>query len=730
MLSVLLALAAVQQPVTLTLVADTTLDRKAPDANGGREPLLHGGVDKAVLLRFPDLGLTVGAGKRVKAAKLVMGLGRPGEPRLESVSRVTRPWGEGGDHLSQATATSGGATWRQAVAGRDGLDWERDGAAGGNDARAIQGVQTAFLNDVLTVSGLEQAVQAMVDDPQQNHGFKLVFSNAVAFFSADSLALGPQLVLEFEDGATSGPDLQLVLAEQTSAGSWEATVRNAGDAPATDAVLSVVLPGRDSADTKVAGTLAPGASATVAFVMPDVRGPIVQQRSVVLRVASSSAEKDPSDNGIVLYPHGLAVRVSGADHMAAQLAVQDLNERVFPFSKFGAWPTGCVERLRLVTREAAVTAENGENLARQILKAVVGLPEALLRPYREEPPVVAGVKAAGFVTDAGQVGLLPDTRDDMIIPRDLAIPDRTSTTGLFGDVPMNEWGMLSRSEVTIVNSQVGKPRALPWDMTPTAVFARVFTPDGVPPVGAKLDVYQMVGGAFGSTPIFSSQIERDGSALIPPREGGSFGKANPFGDLQKDGSNGWLLAVVRLNESVSSTWIPVWQLWDEYARGNQAAAFVELRVVLASGPLDTGVNLALSRLVADSKGRFPAELSVLVDDRADTSLSLGAEPDGYWLDIDLGRDRPLGQIQLVFDGPVWRQFRILTYKTAQSPSEAQVWSEESNGPANSEATKTEDGKTVLSYTSRSVRSRFVRLVPITREAVKLAEVRVVPIKGS
>lgn len=729
MISAFIALATVQQPVALTLAADTYIDRKAVDANSGREPLLVAGVDKAILVRFPDLGTTVGAGRKVKSAKLIMGLSRPGEPRLESVSRLIKPWNEGGGTQAQATASAGGATWKQAAAGRDGLSWERDGAAGGNDARPVTGTQATLVNDVLTITGLESAVQAMVDDPQQNYGFRFVFENAVAFFSADSLALGPQLVLEFEDQPATGPDLQMLVCEPTSGNQWSATFRNEGSAESPAQTLSVIEPGRDPIQVAVHEPLAPGAQKAVTFTMPGLKGPVAQQQSVVVRVESTTPDANPSDNGIVLYPHGLAVVAPGADLHAAQRAVQDLNERVFPFSKFGAWPTGCTERLRLTTRPPGIGVESSTDVRRAIIKAVVGLPDALLRPYESEPPMVAGVKAAGFVADAGQVGLLPDTRDDVIVPRDFPIPDRNSSSNTFGEIPMNEWGMLSRSEVTIINSQIGKERGLPWDMTPTAVFARVFTPDGVPPVGARLEVYQMVGGAFGGTPIFSTEIERDGSALIPPREGGAFGKANPYGDLKRDGSNGWLLAVVRHNDSVSSTWIPVWQLWDEYARGNQAAAFVELRVALATGPLDLSQNLALTRLVTDARGRFPAELNALVDGKNETSVSLGDEPSGYWIDIDLGRDRQLGQIQLVFDGPVWKQFRILTYKTAQTPGEAQVWSEEANGQANAEATKTEDGKTVLSYTSRTVRSRFIRIVPLSRDAVKLAEVRVVPIKG-
>jgi hypothetical protein len=737
-----LAIFPQQQPVALTLAVDTYLDRKSPDGNAGREPFLMGGTDKAVLVRFPDLGIKIGMGKRVKSAKLVMGLGRPGAPNFASIERVLTPWNEGGGKSVATKAEDGGATWRRAVASRDGLGWEKDGAAGQRDAEPIPNAQASLAEDVLTVTGLEAAVQAMVDRPEQNYGFRLAFSSACAFFSADSLAPGPQLVVEFEDAAAGpGVDLQALMCEpDPSLGvgfhnigliKWVLTVRNAGEQPSETQSLVLTAPGREPVVTKLDAVIAPGASRTVTFDVPQgvINGPGLGRtdQSFTVRIEPSTPDKAPGDNGIVVYPFGLEVSVSGVDALAAQQAVTDLNARVFPCSKFGAWPTGCTERLRLGSR-ASVAAKVGEggNVQRAVIQAVTGLPDSLVRPYVGDPPMAGTTPAPGFVSDVGQVGLLPDTRDDILVPRDFAIPARGQTTTAM-DVPMNEWGMLSRSEVTVINSQVGKQRGLPWDMTPTAVFFTVFTPDGPVPPGSKLEVYQTVAGAFGSQPVFTADLN-DGTALMPPRPGGTFGKSNPLGDLQKDGTNGWLLAVVRTGGSVSATWVSVMQLWDEYARGNKAAAFIQLRAQAATGPLDTSQNLALERLVTDAKGRFPAELNALVDGKNETSLALGDEGDGYWIDIDLGRDRPIGQVQIVFDGPVWRQFRIVTYKTAQTAADSQVWSEESNGPANTEATKTEDGKTVLSYSAKWVRSRFVRIVPLSHEAVKLAEVRVVPIQ--
>ena len=84
MISALLALslAGQQQTVTLTLAADTFLDRKSPEVNVGREPLLESGIDKPILMSFPELGRNVGAGKRVRSARLVFTVARPGAQAL------------------------------------------------------------------------------------------------------------------------------------------------------------------------------------------------------------------------------------------------------------------------------------------------------------------------------------------------------------------------------------------------------------------------------------------------------------------------------------------------------------------------------------------------------------------------------------------------------------------------------------------------------------------------
>ncbi|MCH8979775.1 MAG: discoidin domain-containing protein [Armatimonadetes bacterium] len=754
LLSLLLSGAAWQPAPESMVVADTYIDRKSPGVNFGRSPLLFGGAGRAILLRFPELGLTDGAGRRVHSASLVLTMATPLTASLESIGRTLRPWGEGGwtadDFQGEAPPVPvGAATWNRARAGKDGLRWDRSGAAGRNDAEPIG---SAFLSpgeEELVIGGLGSAVQQMIDDPGSNFGFRLEFESSVAFFSADSLARPPTLLVTYADAQMqASPDLQIVACEPIGLDlasppkdgdpvKWTVTVRNVGDVSSKAQTISWTDAANKQQMTSLTLQIGAGETAATTVTVPwAARAEGRPAQPFTLRVVAAEGELNPSDNGATVYMDALTIALPGVEPGDALAVVTNLNEIVFPFSKFGAWPEGCLERLRIVQAQAdanIVVQTGGDDLRRDVLMAVTGLPARLLGPFEGPPPRVSGITAPGFLSDPGQLGLLPDSRDDLIVSQVFPIPDRTSTARVLGEVPLREHGLLSRSETTVLNLMLGKTgadRTLPWNLTPSMVIFTVRTPDGVAPKGARLDVYQLIGGAFGARPVFSGQIGTDGRVLMPSQPGGSLGKSNPYGDLRPDGSNAWLLAVVRSSGVAHSTWLPVWQLWDEYARGNTAAAFIELRVQLSSGPLDRSQNLATGKVATDAKGRFPAELNAAIDGSTETALPLDREGDGYWLEIDLGRDRQIGEIALVFDGPVWKRFRILTYKTAQSPEAALVWAEEANGPAHPQTETTPDGKTVLIYRSQTVRSRFIRIVPLSQEAVHLAEIQVVPIRSA
>ncbi|MCH8980295.1 MAG: hypothetical protein IH945_13810, partial [Armatimonadetes bacterium] len=370
LLSLLLSGTALQPAPERMVVADTYIDRKAAAANFGRGPLLLGGIGRAILVRFPELGLTDGAGRRVHSASLVLAMAAPASPSLKSIGRMLRPWGEGGwtsDDFQgeEPPVPLGAATWNQARAGKDGLRWERPGAAGRNDAQPIG---SAFLNpgeEELVIGGLASAVQQMIDDPQSNFGLRLEFENSVTFFSADSLARPPTLLVTFADTQMqASPDLQIVGCEPVRFDpasppkdrdpvQWSVTVRNVGDVATKGQTLSWADAGNKRGNVNLVLQIAAGETATTTLTVPWVgRTEGRPALPFTVRVVPEEGELNPSDNGITVYMDALTVAMPGVDPREALSVVTDLNEIVFPFSKFGAWPEGCKERLRIVQGQA------------------------------------------------------------------------------------------------------------------------------------------------------------------------------------------------------------------------------------------------------------------------------------------------------------------------------------------------------------------------------------------
>lgn len=732
MLSLLTSIALsrlhLDEPVTLTLAQDTVIVRDVPDANKGREPVLSVGTGRVLLIRFPELGLRHGRGARAKSATLTFSLASATSPAIESVHRLLKPWQEGGVFVSAFDNTvvpsePGDATWTSAMKGLS--NWQNAGARGPEDAELLAEAKAKIEDGRITLTGLERAVNAWLNAPWSNFGLRVEFRGESSVMSADAFSGGPQLQVEFsKQDERQGPDLALVRIERGSAErSWVAVISNMGDADSDGGELSVSIDGRPATSAAVT-TVAKGGEVRVPFLLEGGgKGSGAVMKGVSVWIAPKGADTDRQNDGTVFYPQGLPVAVSGVSAEQALAWVTEINEIVFPLSKYASAPRGCVERLRLAgDGEASVVRLQCTDLE-GLIGGLAGVTERLARPYTGTPPLLNGVAPPAFTDKLDGLGQLPDTRDDVLIPRFLPIPE-PSDPGTIEAVPMASRGLVSRSETNLINALAGKTgadRSLPWSNVPPNVMFTVRAVSRTLPEDTKIDVYQLTGGFFGSAPVFSSPVGADGTALMTGRPTGG-GKPSPFGSLSPDAGDSWLLAVVSGGGGTTATWLPVWKFWDEFARGNKAVAFIDLPLKPESKPFVPGENVAVGRLVTDSKGRFPAELSAMVDGDPRSGVNLKDEPAGYWIEIDLGRDKEIAEIVLEFNGEPWTMFNIVTYKTAQSPSDSQVWQAETNGK--NRATTLATGNKVLRYQSRPVRSRFVRIVPVSQEAVSLSEIMV------
>lgn len=722
MLSLLVALSALpQEKISLTLAADTVIDRALPDGNAGREPILKVGDGRVLLIKFPELGTRVGSGKRVKSATLTFTLASSTTPQIVGASRLLKPWGEGGTFshpydAEPAKAVQGDATWNSAMNGltRWGLSGARDEA----DAEPLSEVAATSESGAIVLRGLARAVQSFVDSPWNNFGLRLEFKGESAVMSADAFSNGPVLEVVFEDEPVkSGVNIVATMVSPDNAFDpiaqagqtvhYSFYFSNLGTTASSSLTYFVSINGEKPTEHKTTG-LAPKESgvASITATLPAKKSHPSHSR-ITVWIKSPEKDDDPSSNGLVYYPLGLNFTNQGGDLDHGRRLAAQMNEWILPLSKFGSAPYGCQERLNFVATDRYQIAAHLESAydARALLTALTGLGPRLRAPYGGEPPVLAGVPAPAYLADSGQLGLLPDTRDDVLVPRVLPIPEGKFNSALDGGIPLQPRNLLSRTETNLLNAlqgKVGAARRISWDNLPKNVMFKVTTRNSLVPSGMKLEMFQLVGGAFGSTPLFSTPVEQDGLAFMPLKSG----------MFAEDGSNSWLLAVVTAGGGRSATWIPVWRFWDEFARGNKTTAMLEVPYDPTEGPKAKAENFALGRLVSDSRGRFPAQLSAVVDENESTALDLTSETGDYWIEVDLGRERAIAEIEVVFDGEPWKRFQIVAYKSGQSVEAARIWAAENKG-----------GGTSLKYQVRADRARYVRFVVEGQSVAKIKEIR-------
>lgn len=205
-------------------------------------------------------------------------------------------------------------------------------------------------------------------------------------------------------------------------------------------------------------------------------------------------------------------------------------------------------------------------------------------------------------------------------------------------------------------------------------------------------------------------------------------KKNPFGALKSDGSNGTILIKALVNGEIEWAWLKSWQLTDAFHRGNVHAAMIDVRVNAPSGPLDRATNLAKGRLLADKGGSLPAKLAPLVDEDLETVGSIGAAP-GDWVEIDLGRDRPIGEVQIFPNNDEMpSKFDIQAYATGQSAPENEAWVKDLNFLWTKPNRQKPDGS--IAYRGPTIRARFIRIVNRSGGKGSIAEIKVHPLRAA
>jgi hypothetical protein len=755
-------------------VTDTFLDASEPDTVNGGSYTLLGGKGKTILIRFGDLNRVVGPHKRVVKATLYLTPSGGDVPVLKAAEHVLVPWGEGPRTVltnlfmppkegTKPEAPKWAADYRQRRVGFAG--WQAPGATGAEDGAPIATAHLGQASQVIAIEGLEQAVQSMLDDPAENFGFALFFSSESEFLSSKSPNGRPRLEIQTEDTApATGPDLAVTYISRTPSAprpgqdvTYTAHVRNAGDAAAKGFAVRWRIAERFEKPVDVSEALAPGSEATVSIQRKYEPSPEDHRlHALGLRVLPNGPDACSADKELDVYEDAVPVSVvvpsaafkalqsanmlgSHSPEVWVQSQVSLWNETYAAGSRFSFAPEGALERIRVDSirisdSNLAIEESSGQAILdpspnpltanlpflRRLSQAVGMLDGSAMNvmPGRVQVPGSATRADADYFPGLMGYG---DTRFDGAVPGAIPLPYGPITDQTLEHTYLEPTDLFSATDVAALNLHLTKRPSKPSDdLLPirSAIILKAASLDGRPLPNADLLFFQSVNGSFpAGDPAFAAKTNESGMVVLHGR-----GSAGPFGDLSPDAGNAVFLVQAKLHGVVETGWLKAWQLTDAASRG---AVTSEVRLNLPELPLDTGTNLASDRIITDSASDLPAKLAGLIGDTPDADVSLPDAP-GSWVEIDLGRDRALGEVDLLTrSGNFWKQFDIMTYTTGQTPSEAVIWSRELDwGWTLSNRSDLVGDARSVAYRGPAQRFRYLRVVNRSGGPGTLAEIRV------
>lgn len=688
MLAAAVLLAPLQDAEIKPPIRDTFIESANPEVSFGRDFLLIGGPNRAILIDHAALRAEVPLGHKITSASLVLHL-EAGAPQLASAGMLTEAWVEGTARsltLFPIEKAWPGATWKEASTG---IGWKSDGADG---ARLIEGASGSQSGGVYTITGLGAALQSMLERPHTYHGIRLVFAQEVRFHSWEAPAdVVPRFQIQTAP-AESGPDLSvgnITPAEEfgqewPTAGTaieWRALISTSSDAPVDGAEVIWRYQGKEikRENMPVVAADAP-AFASVSLPWPsELKSPADHKLS--LSIQPSGPDADLANNHTETYLNALPI----SGDQANEQAVRRVNDHWLRFTRFSFALNGITDRVRI-----SGLSQSEDATALGVLTAALGKPRSDVR----------------------------DTRDDTALLKTMAVTPFGFENRSMAMEPMPEHKLLGREEAGVLQSWSGKSPAerTPESLAqPGAVLARVFSPSGQAMEQAPYRI-RRIGPTGEPGPVSASGTTLKGGGIIF-----SAAQLTPQAEtILLPGQTGLIFEVGQDGQESRST-LSREKLAAEALRGG-GTAIIELRAIVPPSSIDRSTNLALRRPVTDSLGRFPAELISLVDGSTLTATPMPAAGEALWLEIDLGRDRLLGEISLVFDGDAWTSFDLTGYMTGQQPSQAHPIMRERQSEARAE--KLEDGQIKLTYFGSDRRVRYLRIAPQSKQEVRLAEVTV------
>ncbi len=776
----------VGQSVRYWDVTDTALDSAQSETSFGGEYAMTGGTGRVILIKFGDLDRAVGSTRKVKHARLIFSYAGGDKPALNSISQVLVPWGEGPivtlnslrfvapqlDSSGKPVAIKAppaprwSATWKQRRAGE--IAWQEAGASGPGDVREIKGAKLEVINDhEFAIDGLDTTIQSMIDRWFDNHGFALKLDTQTEIASSQSSEGRPRLELELESEKQKIlPDLSVVRIERSpdrpSDGqevTYTAHVKNVGTVPSEGFSGIWFVHERSGSATEVNKTVMPGHAVTMTYSLTaktnksdHISDPIGLR--ITPRGTDASASNDyceiQQDAPTLNFYISADAAASSSGNKAMEDRVQDqirvLNDTEFAQSRFSFAPLGVLERVNVgavTVGDGAVAGELNASIKPDSVE-VTGPPEyaplcdaikaslmkrmgLVVRPYTTKVALAQAVQLDGS-GESRYPGIMGwgDTQCDAALASALNLSYQAVFNPIFEGIRPERTDLFSATTVALINRTLGgnfKPELL-TDL-PKTVIIRAVDYNGGELKDTELSFFQSVNGMVpDAPPVFTATTATGGTVLISSRDAAG-GQANPYGPLSDLRTT--FLVKASGNGCTEWAWLPAWELFDSASRGNKAAAVFELYFNLPSAPIDMDSNLAKNRIVTDSGNKLPAQLVPLVDGDLQTEVTLGSKA-GDWVEIDLGRDRPIAEVRISFKGSdSWKRFDLITYATGQRVTDAFIWSREMDLDWSLANRSADEGNGVrsIAYRGAAQRFRFLRIINgVEGTAGKIAEVKV------
>ncbi|MDQ2987155.1 MAG: hypothetical protein M3R13_10640 [Armatimonadota bacterium] len=318
-----------------------------------------------------------------------------------------------------------------------------------------------------------------------------------------------------------------------------------------------------------------------------------------------------------------------------------------------------------------------------------------------------------------------DTRNELLIPAQIAVPNTPTRHVVYTSPLFLPTDLYSRTEIAALNANVGFRRGFYGEYLysiPKINILRISDRNGNLLDKGTLRFYQMSSGEIrNEEPAFVLDFDK-GVARLPDRQMGLASPfttltghtlaPNPFGPYDVSGANGVFLIRLDYAGQVEWTWLKAWQLFDMFARGNKSIATNELRFNVATKPIKEQ-DWAFKKTAIDSINSSGDNLAALLDGNPSTAYRAGDKV-GDWVEIDIGRDRPIGEVRLLVDSgsAFWQSFDVMVYGTGQTFSQARTFAGEGNWPfaAAMQRDVEADGRVSVAYRSAPQTVRFIRFV--------------------